>query len=175
MTAGFSRWAPASLVVLRTLVGWHFLYEGYFKLVQPAWSAGGAPLTPWSAAGFLRASSGPFAGAFRHLADSSWLPIVDTAIPIALAAIGLLLMLGLLTQWASAAAFVLLLTFYAAAIPTAGVPEIRSEGAYLIVNKTLVEAAAVLVLFVCRTGEIAGLDRLLSKRARIARETRAAA
>ena len=32
-----------SLVILRTLVGWHFLYEGYTKLLHPAWSQGGAP------------------------------------------------------------------------------------------------------------------------------------
>ena len=30
------------LVLLRTLVGWHFLYEGYFKLWRPAWSRTGA-------------------------------------------------------------------------------------------------------------------------------------
>ena len=32
-----------SLVVLRTLVGWHFLYEGYTKLLHPAWGQDGAP------------------------------------------------------------------------------------------------------------------------------------
>ena len=33
-----------ALVVLRTLIGWHFLYEGYFKLLRPAWGPDGAPL-----------------------------------------------------------------------------------------------------------------------------------
>ena len=33
-----------ALVVLRTLIGWHFLYEGYFKLLRPAWRRDGAPL-----------------------------------------------------------------------------------------------------------------------------------
>ena len=66
-------------------------------------------------------------------------------------------MLGLFTQTAAAAALVLLATFYVAAIPMAGVPEPRAEGAYLIVNKTLIEAAAVLVLLTSRTGAIAGL------------------
>ena len=54
-----SRVAPVALVLLRTLIGWHFLYEGYFKLMQPAWSAAGAPLPPWSAAGFLGAVDRP--------------------------------------------------------------------------------------------------------------------
>ena len=40
-------------------------------------------------------------------------------------------------------------------------PEARAEGAYLIVNKNLIEAAAVLVLLAFRTGRIAGLDLLV--------------
>ena len=170
-----SKWAPACLVLLRTLIGWHFLYEGYFKLIQPAWSAAGAPLPPWSAAGFLRAASGPLAGAFHRMAEPPWISIVDVAIPVALAVIGVWLMLGLFTQWAAAGALLLLLTFYIAAVPTTGEPELRSEGAYLIVNKTLIEAGAVLVVLLSRTGRIAGLDRMLSKRAPMTRESGAAA
>ena len=41
-----------------------------------------------------------------------------------------------------------------------GVPAPNAEGTYLIVNKTLVELAAVAVLIAFRTGEIAGLDLL---------------
>jgi thiosulfate dehydrogenase [quinone] large subunit len=48
-----------SLVVLRTLIGWHFLYEAYFKLMMPGWSADGVPLAPWSSSGFLKASVRP--------------------------------------------------------------------------------------------------------------------
>jgi thiosulfate dehydrogenase [quinone] large subunit len=166
VTIQSARWAPAALVLLRTLIGWHFLYEGYFKLVQPAWGSAGAPLSPWSAAGFLRGASGPLGGLFRQLAEPPWLTVVDTAIPVALAVTGLLLMLGLFTQWASAAAVVLLLTFYIAAVPLSGVPDLRSEGTYLVVNKTLVEAAAALAVFAFRTGRIAGLDRVMSRRAR---------
>ena len=175
MSRSASRVGPAALVLLRVLIGWHFLYEGYFKLVQPAWSAAGVPLPSWSAAGFLRAATGPFSGFFRHLAEPPWLPAVDLGIPIALAAIGLCLMLGLFTQTAATAAFVMLLTFYVAAIPWSGVPEPRAEGAYLIVNKTLIEAAAVLVLLTWRTGLVAGLDRIVSRRARVARSMEAAA
>jgi thiosulfate dehydrogenase [quinone] large subunit len=166
--AGSDGWAQASLVVLRTLIGWHFLYEGYFKLVQPAWSAAGAPFPPWSSAGFLRTASGPFAPAFRSLAESSWLSTIDAAVPIALVAIGLMLMLGVFTQLAGVGALGLLLTFYAAAIPMSGLPEPRAEGAYLVVNKTLVEAAAVLVVLAFRTGRIAGLDRWRAGRTAVA-------
>ena len=58
----------------------------------------------------------------------------------------------------------LLAAFYLAAVPTGGV-DIRAEGTYLFVNKNLVEACAVLVLLMFRTGSIAGLD-LLRMRAR---------
>jgi thiosulfate dehydrogenase [quinone] large subunit len=54
----------------------------------------------------------------------------------------------------------LLSMFYLSAIPLQGIPEPRSEGTYLIVNKNLIEAAAVGVVLAFRTGRIAGLDVL---------------
>jgi thiosulfate dehydrogenase [quinone] large subunit len=147
-----------ALVVLRTLVGWHFLYEGYTKLLQPAWGRAGAPVAAWSSAGFLKAATGPLAGVFHALGNASWIGTLDVIVAVALVAVGLSLMLGLFTQVGCTGAFALLITFYLAAIPL-GVPEARAEGTYLIVNKNLVEAAAVLVLYAFRTGRIAGLDR----------------
>jgi thiosulfate dehydrogenase [quinone] large subunit len=134
------------LTVLRTLIGWHFLYEGYFKLLRPAWGRSGAPLEAWTSAGYLRNATGPFAPAFQALGDSAWVGWLDVGIAVALVLVGLALMLGIFTRTACAAAFLLLAMFYVSAIPTSGVPEPRSEGAYLIVNKNLIEAAAVLVL-----------------------------
>ena len=54
--------------------------------------------------------------------------------------------------------------FYLLYIPTIGVPQPGNEGTYLIVNKTLIEAAAVCVLLVFDTGAIAGLDLLWRKK-----------
>ena len=62
-------------------------------------------------------------------------------------------------------ALTLLSTFYLAAIPIDGGARPGSEGAYLLVNKTLVEWAATLVVLLFRTGRIAGLDRLWTGRA----------
>lgn len=148
-----------SLVALRMLIGWHFAYEGYFKLLRPAWGREGAPLEVWSAAGYLAGATGPFAGMFHALATASWIGMLDTMIALSLLLVGLSLMLGLFTRVGCAGAFVLLSLFYVAAIPVSGMPEPRTEGAYLLVNKTLIEAAAVLVLLLFRTGEVAGLDR----------------
>ena len=155
-----SRWQGPALVVLRTLVGWHFLYEGYYKLALPGWSPAGAPLPAWSAAGYLRAATGPFAAGFHALAGSAAAHWIDVAIPIALIAIGLSLILGLFTTRGCQGAGLLLALFYLAAIPFDGVPQAGVEGTYLIVNKTLVELAAVVVLLTSRTGTIAGLDLL---------------
>lgn len=62
-----------ALVTLRTLIGWHFLYEGYYKLLLPAWSADGKPLAPWSVVGYLKAAAGPLARLFQWLIDKGWL------------------------------------------------------------------------------------------------------
>jgi thiosulfate dehydrogenase [quinone] large subunit len=170
-----TRAQQVSLIVLRTLIGWHFLYEGYFKLWRPAWSRDGAPLAAWSSAGYLRAASGPFASLFHRLADASWLHGADIAIAVALVLVGLSLMLGLFTQAGCAGGIALLVLFYLAQIPTAGVQQPGAEGAYLFVSKTLVETCAVLVLFFFRTGRIAGLDRLRHEpRARVERPQEAA-
>src|SRR5258706_1154127 len=86
------------LVLLRTLIGWHFLYEGYFKLLHPAWSRVGTPLPNWSAAGYLKGASGPFASLFQALGQSSWLPQLDVVVAIALTLVGLSLVLGIFTE-----------------------------------------------------------------------------
>jgi thiosulfate dehydrogenase (quinone) large subunit len=149
-----------ALVVLRTLIGWHFLYEGFFKLWRPAWTRDGTMLGPWSSAGYLRAATGPFADLFHRMAASPLLPTIDHVVSIGLVLVGLSLILGLFTQAGCLGAMVLLAMFYVAQIPTHGLHEPGNEGAYLFVNKNLVEAAAVFAVFAFRTGRLAGLDRL---------------
>jgi uncharacterized membrane protein YphA (DoxX/SURF4 family) len=53
-----------ALVVLRTAIGWHFLYEGVVKLESHREGR-----KPWSAASYLSGSTGPFATEFRALAN----------------------------------------------------------------------------------------------------------
>ena len=158
-----SRTHQTALVLLRTLIGWHFLYEGLVKLVWPAWTRAGAPLGRFSSAGYLRSSTGPLADVFRGFADASWLPWLDLLMAWSLLLVGLGLMLGLFTQVACAGALALLALFYLSWLPTRGVSEPGTEGNYLLVNKNLVEAAAVFVVLVFRTGRIAGLDLLLAR------------
>ena len=157
------RTQQTALVVLRTIIGWHFLYEGLVKVVWPAWTRAGVPLGRFSSAGYLRSSTGPLAEAFRAFADASWLPWLDLLVAWGLLLVGLCLMLGLFTQVAGAGALALLALFYLSWLPTKGVYEPGTEGNYLLVNKNLVEAAAVTVVLAFRTGRIAGLDLLLAR------------
>jgi thiosulfate dehydrogenase [quinone] large subunit len=143
-----------ALVVLRTLIGWHFLYEGYYKLLRPAWGRDGVPLEPWSAAGYLRAATGPFAGIFHALGNSPWIGTLDVIVALALAVVGLSLLLGIFTRAGCIGALALLTLFYLSAIPMSGIPEPRAEGAYLLVNKNLIEAAAVVVLLLFPIREV---------------------
>jgi thiosulfate dehydrogenase (quinone) large subunit len=162
------------LVVLRTLVGWHFLYEGYTKAIAPAWSHAGVPLSRWTAAGYLKASTGPLADFFHDLAGAAWLDKIDLLVVTGLVLVGLSLMLGLFTQTGCVGALLLLALFYISAIPLSGVAQPGTEGTYLIVNKNLIEAAAVIVILSFRTGRIAGLD-LFRSRVRPIRTTEALA
>ena len=147
-----------ALIVLRTLIGWHFLYEGVHKLMLPGWTRLGQPAPAWSAAGYLSASTGPLAPLFRALSQSPALGVIDTVLPVGLLLVGSSLMLGLFTQWGCAGALAFLAVFYLSGVPTTGVPQPGAEGAYLIVSKNLVELGAVLAVLVFRTGRIAGLD-----------------
>ena len=152
-----------ALIVLRTLIGWHFLYEAYFKIMSPAWSRGGGPLTPWTSAGYLQGASGPLAGIFQRLVNAGWTVWLDRSVKVTLLVVGVSLILGLFTRIGLWLALAMLSLFYLLYVPTLGLPQPNSEGAYLIVNKTLIEAAAVAVLLMFDTGRIAGLDLFFRK------------
>jgi thiosulfate dehydrogenase [quinone] large subunit len=157
----FQQWA---LVLLRTAIGWHFLYEGFYKLSLPAWSASGQPIGPFSSAGFIRAATGPVGQLARAVADAGLLVWVDKAIVFGLLAVGFSLILGLLTRAGCIGGLFLLALFYLTSIPMTGTPQAGVEGTYLVVNKTLIEGLAVLALLSLDTGKIAGLDRLWADR-----------
>jgi thiosulfate dehydrogenase [quinone] large subunit len=142
-----------AVVVLRVLIGWHFLYEGLSKLTTPGWSA----------SGYLTQSRGPLAGLFRWMAaDPNVLANVNLLNKWGLTAIGLGLILGCFTRTAAAAGLVVILLFYLCNPPFVGYYySIPAEGSYLVVNKNLVEAAALVVVLVTGSGLVAGLDRIV--------------
>ena len=164
--SSFSTPQQIALVGLRTLIGWHFLYEGYYKWILPAWGSDGKPIGKWTSAGYLNASAGPFSGVFHRMAEGGWVPWIDHAVVLVLILVGLSLLLGALTQAGCWGAILLLTLFYLSSPPLQGLPQTGSEGTYLLVNKNLIELIAVVVLLVFRTGRIAGLDLLWKSRKR---------
>lgn len=145
----------SALTVLRMIIGWHFLYEGLAKLLKGSWSA----------YGFLMESKWIFAGLFHALArNASILSVVNTLNIWGLILIGLGLIMGLFTRVAAGGGIALILLYYACNPPFVGLfYSIPMEGNYLIINKNLVELAALLVLIAIPTQQVAGLDRILFK------------
>lgn len=138
------------LALLRILIGWHFLYEGWAKLMQPGWTS----------AGYLKSSAGPFAGLFHWLGSNDGVVrVIDQLNIWGLLLIGLALMLGLVVRPAALSGIVLLALYYFAYPPFFAVTNGVSEGHYLIVNKNLVElfALAVIVAYPAATFGLAGL------------------
>ena len=150
------------LVTLRTAIGWHFAYEGFYKLMLPGWTRAGERVAEWSAAGYLKGATGPAAPFFQAMAgNASLMNVVDIAVPLGLFLVGMSLMLGLLTQAGCLGAIAFLTMFYVSQPPLSGMPQTGAEGAYLLVNKNLIELIAVVTILAFRTGAIAGLDQLL--------------
>lgn len=144
-----------ALVILRVVIGWHFLYEGIAKLMKGNWSA----------AGFLSESKWIFAPIFKWMAaNPTILKIVDQMNIWGLILIGLGLILGCFTRIAAAAGMLIVLLYYFCNPPFVGLYyAIPSEGNYLIVNKNLVEIAALFLIAVTTSGKAFGLDHIWSK------------
>lgn len=145
----------SALVLLRVLIGWHFLYEGMVKLMDPAWSA----------SGFLLESKWIFAPIFHFMAATpALLGMVNFMNMWGLTAIGLGLIIGCFTRISAISGMLILLLYYVCTPPLIGMTySVPTEGSYLIVNKNLIEMVALGVLTLFPTGNIIGLDRLLGR------------
>ncbi len=150
----YGRFQLGALVTMRMLIGWHFLYEGVAKITNPYWTSGA----------YLQESQGWFSEYFISLANNPGaLAAVDSLNQWGQVLIGLALLIGTLERTAALAGVVLLALYYLAAPPFPGMEyTIPAEGAYLIVNKVLIELAALLVILGFPTAHRVGLDRLLA-------------
>ncbi|MDF2157220.1 DoxX family membrane protein [Algoriphagus sp. CAU 1675] len=142
-----------ALVIMRLLIGWHFLYEGVLKLYTPSWTSKGYLLSATYLESF-----------FQSLAGESLISTVDTLNIVALLLVGATLILGFKTQLGSLIGIGLLLLYFLAHPPFPGYPQGPTEGSYWIVNKNLIEAAALLVIFLFPTSLSFGLERIFSKK-----------
>jgi thiosulfate dehydrogenase [quinone] large subunit len=157
-----AKFQTSALVALRLLIGWHFLYEGLSKLLNPYWTS----------AGYLAESQWLFKGLFVAIASSPGaVTVVDYLNIWGQILIGVGLMFGLVTRWSAIAGIVLLAFYYLAAPPFVGYTyPMPTEGSYLIVNKVLIELAALLVILAYPTEQSFGLDRFIFRRKRDALE-----
>jgi len=149
-------WQSGLIIALRFLTGWHFLYEGITKLIHPEWSS----------LAFLMESKWILSGVAGWITSNQGvLNAVDFMNTWGLIAIGLGLILGLLTRWAAIAGVVLLALYYLFLPPFIGMETTApQEGNYLIVNKNLIEAVVLLLIAVAPAAKKFGLDMLFGKR-----------
>ncbi len=142
-----------SVVFLRILIGWHFLYEGVIKLFNP----------DWTAFGYLATAQGPFRSLFIALTGEGTIGWVDTLNTITLIFVGITLILGIFEKWGAIAGMALLLMYYFAHPPFPWLEQRNVEGSYWFVNKNLIELAALWVLYQIPTSSYFGLNYLLKK------------
>lgn len=156
MKIKYSNWQLTVLVTLRFLIGWHMLYEGVYKILTPGWSSKGfLGESQWILSGFAK----------WVIFNEGVLNVVDFLNTWGLVAIGLGLIVGLFTRIATFSGVILLLMYYINNPPLIGMEySLPSEGNYLIVSKTLIETAALLVLLFFPTGTIIGIDRFVLKK-----------
>ena len=149
-------WQLFWLVAIRVVIGWHFLYEGLAKLVNP----------DWTSAGFLLDSGGFLASFFKSLAASpSVLQAMDFLNIWGLILIGLSLILGLFSRLGMLAGIVLLALYYLSHPPLPGIRySMPVEGSYLLVNKNLIEMVTMLALLYFPAQRSIGIDRFIFKR-----------
>ena len=142
-----------ALVMLRVIIGWHFLYEGLVKLANPNWTS----------VSYLADSEGLFRIIFHFMASSpDIVNVIDVLNIWGLIAIGIGLITGTFSRVALAGGIVLLGFYYLSHPPFVGLKySMPMEGSYLIVNKVLIEFVAMVALFLFPTSREAGIDRFI--------------
>ena len=153
MENNYSRSQISWLVILRVFIGWHFLYEGMVKVLNPYWTA-----KP-----YLMDSQGPFRTMFTDMAgNAALMPYIDFLNEWALVLIGAGLLLGFFTRL-SCIGGILLLLLYTFSHPSFLNADyiMPFEGSYFLIDKNLVELAALGVLFVFPAARVIGIDRFL--------------
>jgi thiosulfate dehydrogenase [quinone] large subunit len=153
--ASYTSWQTISLVALRMMIGWHFLYEGAIKLFD----------NEWSSTGYLLDSHGLFAGLFHMLASNHLVILIIDMLNIwGLILIGIGMILGLFSRLSIISGIILISLYYLSHPPLAEYEYLLPhEGNYLIVDKNLIEIFAMIILLVFPTSQIVGMDRLINK------------
>ena len=154
MTETKGKWQlKHSIVLLRVLIGWHFLYEGVVKLYNP----------DWTSFGYLATAQGPLEPIFLAIAKEPLIGWADTLNWLALMFVGITLLLGIFEKKGALVGALLLAMYYWAHPPFPWLTQLNVEGSYWFVNKNLIELAACMVLYQFPTGQYFGIKYLFNK------------
>ncbi len=142
----YSKMTTVILVLLRLVVGYHFLYEGMNKLF----------IDNWSAAPFLLQSNWLFADFFHFIANNlAFLSVVNILNIWGQIFIGVSLLVGLFSSKASMFGAILLFSYYIAVPPFAN--------GNMFIDRNLLELFALIIIVLFPTSNIWGLDLLVKK------------
>ncbi len=144
------------LMMLRLFIGWHFMYEGLVKIMNPKWTS-----LP-----YLLDSKGWASSFFVTLTQNAELmQVINFLNEWSLLLIGLAIILGCFARLASVGGMLLLFMYYMSHPSFIGANYLMPfEGSYLWIDKNLVELAALGVLMVYPTSHVLGIDRWLVKK-----------
>ncbi|HVN58664.1 MAG TPA: DoxX family protein [Bacteroidales bacterium] len=143
------------LTITRIIIGWQFLYEGIAKIITKGWSS--AP--------YLAGSKWILAPVFHWMAGNAAITgVVDFINIWGMILVGLGLMLGAFSRWASVGGALMLLFYFVAYPPVPGYMfGVPAEGSYLWINRNLIELF-ILVVFIFLSPDFQfGIDRLYSR------------
>ena len=140
-TMNANKGTSVALHVLRWLIGWHFLYEGMWKLLQEK---------GWSCHSYLEMAQGPLAGLFKWMSAQPWIVAIgDWAVMLGLVAIGLSLITGVLSRIASVFGILLLSMFYAAQPPEPFAAAVSgADGRFFLLERNALEMLAFAAIVV---------------------------
>ena len=125
--------------ILGIAIGWHFLYEGCWKLMQK---------DGWSCLSYLSAAQGPLALLFKWMAGQTWIVSTgDWAVQIGLVAIGLALITGVFARYAALGGIALMAMFYCCQPPEPFATAMSgADGRFFILERNAVEALGLLLV-----------------------------
>ncbi len=142
-----SRFQKISLFLLRLSLGWMFFYSGITKVLDPAWSA----------AGYLKGAK-TLPGLYQWLMSPDIINITNFLNEWGQLLIGIALILGLFTRFASIMGVLLMALYY---LPILDFPYPNAHA--FIVDEHIVYSFALLVLASLRAGRVWGLENWCAK------------
>ena len=125
------------IAAMRIAIGWHFLYEGLWKIMQK---------DGWSCLAYIGTAQGPFASVFRWIAAESWLVAIgDWAVMLGLMVIGISLITGAYARIAAILGVAFLMIFFCCQPPAPfGEMSSGADGRFFLLDRNVTEAAGLL-------------------------------